>query len=56
MSDKDGFCRAPRIEMVNENTSFQNASFGELLNKASFECDDNMGMVKSLAKGSSIDE
>lgn len=54
---KDGFCRAPRMEMAAENSSFNNMSFGELLNQANFECNEhnNMKLVRTLAKQSSID-
>lgn len=52
LNKKDGFCRAPRVELILENSRLQETSFDQLLNSSKFGFDNeqNMSMVRSLAK------
>lgn len=48
---RDGFCRAPRIEMVSGGSQFQTMTFDEMLSAATYTYDDDASLasIKNLA-------
>lgn len=49
---KDGFCRAPRVELIENTGGFENMSFDELMNKVSIGMSNssNLSIVRNLAE------